>query len=143
MAAVPQRGRPRATPDPQTEDHGLLRESFPLDQGLWPRPSSRRDRNGSTTARGTDQARGSPRENSMTGEKRPKKKRSRFVSYPGDLEVETKPVVKLIGEDGNAFAILGACQRAAQKAGWSKEQWSKVRDELMSGDYNHLLAVAM
>lgn len=54
-----------------------------------------------------------------------------------------RPVVKLIGGDGNAFAILGACQRAARTAGWTPEQWSKVRDEMTSGDYDHLLGVAM
>ncbi len=54
-----------------------------------------------------------------------------------------RPTVRLIGQDGNAFAILGACQRAAKLAGWSKEQWAKVRDEMMAGDYDHLLATAM
>src|SRR5688572_30406492 len=54
-----------------------------------------------------------------------------------------KPPVKLIGQDGNAFAVLGACQRAARRAGWSAEQWSQVRDEMTSGDYDHLLATAM
>ncbi len=54
-----------------------------------------------------------------------------------------KPVVKLIGQDGNAFMILGLCQRAAKKAGWTQEQWSTVRDEMMAGDYNNLLCVAM
>jgi hypothetical protein len=54
-----------------------------------------------------------------------------------------RPVVQLIGGDGNAFAILGACQRAAKQAGWSKEQWAKVRDEMTSGDYDQLLGTAM
>lgn len=54
-----------------------------------------------------------------------------------------KPVVKLIGQDGNAFAIMGACRRAARKAGWTDEQWKKVQNDMMSGDYNHLLNVAM
>jgi hypothetical protein len=49
----------------------------------------------------------------------------------------------LIGGDGNAFAILGACQRAARKAGWPKERWDAVRDEMTSGDYDHLLGIAM
>jgi hypothetical protein len=55
----------------------------------------------------------------------------------------TKPTVKLTGADGNALMILGLCQRAARKAGWPKEPWDKVRDEMTSGDYNHLLATAM
>lgn len=53
------------------------------------------------------------------------------------------PKVKLVGTDGNAFAVIGACKRAADKAGWSKEEWETVRDEMMSGDYDHLLGVAM
>ncbi len=53
-----------------------------------------------------------------------------------------RPTVKLIGEDGNAFKILGLCHRAAMKAGWSKEEWEKVRGEMTSGDYNRLLSKA-
>ena len=56
---------------------------------------------------------------------------------------ETKPKVRLIGEDGNAFAIMRACQRAARKAGWSQEKIKSVRDDMTSGDYTHLLSVAM
>lgn len=55
----------------------------------------------------------------------------------------TKPSVKLIGRDGNAFAILGACRQAAKRAGWSQGQWEKVRDAMTAGDYDHLLAAAM
>ena len=48
--------------------------------------------------------------------------------------------VKLVGRDGNAFAIMGACQSAARKAKVSKEEVDKFLEECMSGDYNHLLA---
>jgi hypothetical protein len=54
-----------------------------------------------------------------------------------------KPKVKLVGEDGNAFYILGACQRAAKEAGWPAERIKAVMDEARSGDYNNLLATAM
>lgn len=54
-----------------------------------------------------------------------------------------KPRVKLIGQDGNAFAVLGACRAAARRAKWSNEQWNAVMADMMSGDYNHLLFVAM
>ena len=53
-----------------------------------------------------------------------------------------KPKVALIGNDGNAFAIMGACRKAAAKAGWDKDQISEVLDKMMSGDYNHLLLIA-
>lgn len=54
----------------------------------------------------------------------------------------SKPRVKLIGEDGNAFAIIAACKRAAREARWTPEQWDKVLKELTSGDYDHLLMTA-
>lgn len=54
-----------------------------------------------------------------------------------------RPVVKLIGQDGNAFMVMGLCQRAARKAGWPKERIDAVMADMRSGDYNHLLGVAM
>lgn len=53
----------------------------------------------------------------------------------------TKVTMRLVGEDGNAFAILGRFQRAARKAGWSQEDITKVINDATSGDYDHLLAV--
>lgn len=53
------------------------------------------------------------------------------------------PEVKLIGEDGNAFAILGRCRRAAKKAGWTDDEWQRFQREATSGDYDHLLATVM
>lgn len=49
-----------------------------------------------------------------------------------------RPVVKLIGEDGNAFAILGRCKRASKNV-WTKEQWNAFHKEATSDDYQHLL----
>lgn len=46
---------------------------------------------------------------------------------------------KLVGEDGNAFAILGRFAYAAAKAKWPADEIKKVVDEAMTGDYNHLL----
>jgi len=51
--------------------------------------------------------------------------------------------VELVGRDGNAFAILGACQKAARRAGLSEEQINEWRTEAMSGDYDHLLQTCM
>lgn len=53
-----------------------------------------------------------------------------------------KPKVKLTGEDGNAFAILGKVKRALRKAGMKKEA-SLFMEEATAGDYNHLLRTAM
>lgn len=51
----------------------------------------------------------------------------------------SKPDLQLIGEDGNAFAILGRARHAANTAGWDKAKIDKVMETAMAGDYNHLL----
>ena len=52
-----------------------------------------------------------------------------------------KPRVKLVGEDGNAFSIIGRCRRALIDAGMQEEAEAFVK-EATSGDYTHLLATA-
>lgn len=54
-----------------------------------------------------------------------------------------KPKLKLLGKDGNAFAILGAARAAGRKAGWDAAKLKKYQDKAMAGDYNHLLVVTM
>jgi hypothetical protein len=54
-----------------------------------------------------------------------------------------RPKVILVGRDGNAFAILGACQRAARKANWTKDQIDAFMKQATSGDYDNLLGTAM
>jgi hypothetical protein len=51
--------------------------------------------------------------------------------------------VKLIGCDGNAFAVLGKCKRAATNNNWGTERWEKFHQEATAGDYNHLLVTVM
>ena len=46
--------------------------------------------------------------------------------------------VKLVGEDGNAFAILGRCRQALARAR-RLDLWEEFRKEATSVDYNHLL----
>lgn len=60
------------------------------------------------------------------------------------MEMETKTGVplKLVGEDGNAFAILGRAKHALRKAGMSA-QWEEFSAEATASDYNHLLATCM
>ena len=55
----------------------------------------------------------------------------------------TKPTVKLIGQDGNAFAIMGRVKKALRRAGADKEYIDKYLSEATSGDYDHLLVVSM
>ena len=59
------------------------------------------------------------------------------------MEDPTKPTVKLTGEDGNAFAIMGTVSRALRKAGLPKERIDKYIEESTAGDYDNLLRVAM
>ena len=56
--------------------------------------------------------------------------------YP-DIEVE------LIGQDGNAFFILGRVQKALRRAGVPEEEVKQYYEEATNGDYNHLLRTTM
>jgi len=51
--------------------------------------------------------------------------------------------VKLVGEDGNAYAIMGRVSQALENADVPAEKIKEYRTESMSGDYNHLLITAM
>lgn len=51
--------------------------------------------------------------------------------------------VKLVGEDGNAFAIIGRVRRALKKAGASEEQVEEYTREAKSGDYDNVLMTTM
>lgn len=51
--------------------------------------------------------------------------------------------VPMVGEDGNAFSILGRAARCARDGGLSTEQIAEFRKEATSGDYNHLLCTVM
>jgi hypothetical protein len=55
----------------------------------------------------------------------------------------TKPTVKLIGQDGNAFSIMGHVKKALKHAGADKEYIDKYLNEAISLDYDNLLAVSM
>ena len=55
---------------------------------------------------------------------------------------KTNVTVKLIGEDGNAFVIMGVVTKALRRNGHQ----DLVKDfiyEATSGDYNHLLQTCM
>lgn len=57
--------------------------------------------------------------------------------------MDEKPQVTLVGKDGNAFAIMGACQKSARKAGWTADRIKSMLAEMQEGDYDHLLKTAM
>ena len=50
--------------------------------------------------------------------------------------------VTLVGEDGNAFAIIGRVKKALQRAG-HKDLAEEYQKEATSGDYDNLLRVTM
>ena len=54
-----------------------------------------------------------------------------------------KPTVKLVGGDGNAFAIIGKTRRALRKAGASPDVIAKYAKEAMGGDYGNVLVTTM
>jgi len=54
----------------------------------------------------------------------------------------TDAVVRLIGEDGNAFAILGQVRRAILRSN-HPELADDFIQEATAGDYDHLLATCL
>ena len=55
----------------------------------------------------------------------------------------TKPTVKLTGEDGNAYSIMGRIKQALRRAGADREYIDKYLKDATSGDYDNLLVVSM
>jgi hypothetical protein len=54
-----------------------------------------------------------------------------------------RPHVKLLGTNGNAFAVLGLALRALRDAGWSKTERDAFAAEATIGDYDQLLGTIM
>lgn len=51
--------------------------------------------------------------------------------------------VRLVGEDGNAFAILGRVQQALVRGGVDRAEIDAYLQEATSRDYDHLLQTTM
>lgn len=51
--------------------------------------------------------------------------------------------VELVGQNGNAFNILGICLRAMRQAGLSQEERDAFQKEATSGNYDNLLCTCM
>lgn len=56
------------------------------------------------------------------------------------MKRKTNLKVKLIGEDGNVFYILGKVLLALKKGGYNKKFQDEFIKEATSGDYNHVIA---
>ena len=57
--------------------------------------------------------------------------------------MDGKVKLTLAGLDGNAFNLLGAFRVAARKQGFASDWITKICEQAMAGDYNHLLTVLM
>ena len=55
------------------------------------------------------------------------------------MPVNKKVTLKLVGRDGNAFALMGAFSAQAQRENWTQPEIDEVLNEAMAGDYDHLL----
>lgn len=51
--------------------------------------------------------------------------------------------IPMVGEDGNAFAILGRVQRLARGAGLPQEKIDEFMAEATGGNYDQLLRTVM
>ena len=51
--------------------------------------------------------------------------------------------VRLVGENGNAFYILGKCLSAMRCANIPKEEQDEFYRQATASDYNHLLIICM
>jgi hypothetical protein len=60
----------------------------------------------------------------------------------GRAPTAERPALTLIGEDGNAFNILGKARRAILLAGRDHE-WAAFVAEATCGNYDHLLATVV
>ena len=58
------------------------------------------------------------------------------VKYP-DVSVQ------LVGEDGNAFAIIGRCVQAARRGDVPRAEIDEFRVEATSGNYDNVLQTCM
>lgn len=56
---------------------------------------------------------------------------------------KTDVKVKLVGNDGNAFFIIGRVAQAMQRGGVPKDTIDAYKKEAMSGDYNKVLTTSM
>ena len=65
------------------------------------------------------------------------------MAVKGFVVENENPVLKIVGQDGNAFVILGKAKSVMHKAGWPEALQDEIMAEATSGDYDHLLGVMM
>ena len=57
------------------------------------------------------------------------------------MKINKKIRLNLVGQDGNAYALMGAFKRQARQEGWTALEIDAVMQDCMSGDYDHLVGV--
>ena len=60
-----------------------------------------------------------------------------------NLRMKPRSTKTLVGIDGNAFSIIAHMQRNLRRVNWSKEDLDLLMKEMKSGDYQHVIAVAV
>lgn len=50
-------------------------------------------------------------------------------------------VIDLTGPDGNAYALMSMARNFGRQLGWDKAKTQDLINEMMEGDYEHLLLV--
>jgi hypothetical protein len=60
-----------------------------------------------------------------------------------DAVLHPEITVTLVGQDGNAFNLLGICQKAMRRAGLQKDEIDEFMADATNGDYDHLLQICM
>ena len=60
-----------------------------------------------------------------------------------EMAPEYQSAKTLVGVDGNAYAIMAVVDRGLREDGAPKEYRDAVQTDMMSGDYDHLLQVAV
>lgn len=51
--------------------------------------------------------------------------------------------IPMVGEDGNAFSILGRVRRIMRRAGLEDTEWEAFYEEATSSDYGNLLVTVV
>ena len=67
---------------------------------------------------------------------------NQFKTEKNESNSNSKPKLKLVGTDGNAFSVLGRMIDCLRHHGYSSEELKAIKEEAISGDYNKVLATA-
>jgi hypothetical protein len=73
----------------------------------------------------------------------PNKEEKIMMTEERRTELRVLVNLPLVGEDGNAMAIMGRATGAMRRAGFTEEERNEYTTEAMSGDYDHLLMTTM